>query len=323
MAIAPPARAALVATGAARLRVPFIRTKKPGVYSAALRFPRAGSRSVEVSIGRKTVRLAPGGRASKVATGSGLKHVTSSPNGTDYAIGNDVLLRLDGSTLVQEGPTLVGATSAAADSSGNVYVVQYDGWIRKVAAQAAGSPRPPGSRSASSCSIRRHERRRPSPADRTRIIERVAPTEPIVRGAIIQELLLLVAGRYGMELVNAELRRAGVDPDAYGFLSFVGTLQPVARTRLGQASGLRRTTLRDAIGRLIEHGHVREQPHPRDGRSTLLVLTSEGQEIYDRGLPAFQKAMHALNDALDGDLQSNEDAVRRVRVALQELTARD
>ena len=149
----------------------------------------------------------------------------------------------------------------------------------------------------------------------------MAPTEPIVRGAIIQELL--VAGRYGMELVNAELRRAGVDPDAYGFLSFVGTLQPVTRTRLGQASGLRRTTLRDAIGRLIERGHVREQPHPRDGRSTLLVLTSEGQEIYDRGLPAFQKAMHALNDALDGDLQSNEDVVRRVRVALQELTAQD
>jgi DNA-binding MarR family transcriptional regulator len=149
----------------------------------------------------------------------------------------------------------------------------------------------------------------------------VAPTEPIVRGAIIQELL--VAGRYGMELVNAELRRAGVDPDAYGFLSFVGTLQPVTRTRLGQASGLRRTTLRDAIGRLIERGHVEEQPHPRDGRSTLLVLTPAGQKIFDRGLPAFQKAMHALNDALDGGLQSHEDAVRRVRVALQELTARD
>jgi DNA-binding MarR family transcriptional regulator len=149
----------------------------------------------------------------------------------------------------------------------------------------------------------------------------VAPTEPIVRGAIIQELL--VAGRYGMELANAELRRVGVDPDAYGFLSFVGTLQPVTRTRLGQASGLRRTTLRDAIGRLIERGHVEEQPHPRDGRSTLLVLTPAGQEIYDRGLPAFRKALHALDDALDGDLQSHEDAVRRVRVALQDLTARD
>ena len=147
------------------------------------------------------------------------------------------------------------------------------------------------------------------------------PTEPIVRGAILNELW--VAARYGTELANAELRRAGVDPDAYAFLSFVGTLQPVTRTRLGQASGLRRTTLRDAIGRLIERGHVEEQPHPRDGRSTLLVLTPAGQDIFDRGLPAFQKAIRALNDALGGELQAHEDAVRRVRVAFQELGSRD
>jgi DNA-binding MarR family transcriptional regulator len=149
----------------------------------------------------------------------------------------------------------------------------------------------------------------------------VAPTEPIVRGAILSELL--VAGRYGMEFANAQLRRAGVDPEAYGFLSFVGTLQPVTRTRLGEATGLRRTTLRDAIGRLIARGHVEEQPHPRDGRSTLLVLTAEGQSIFDRGLPAFRKALHALNDALDGALDEHEDAVRRVRLALQELSSRD
>ena len=153
------------------------------------------------------------------------------------------------------------------------------------------------------------------------MIRRVAPNEPIVRGAILAELL--VAGRYGREFADAELRRAGVDPDAYGFLSFVGTLQPVTRTRLGRASGLRRTTLRDAIGRLIERGHVEEQPHPRDGRASLLVLTPAGQEIFDRGLPAFQKALRALDEALDGELQEHEDAVRRVRVALQELGARD
>jgi DNA-binding MarR family transcriptional regulator len=149
----------------------------------------------------------------------------------------------------------------------------------------------------------------------------VAPTEPIVRGAILSELL--VAGRYGTEFANAELRRAGVDPEAYGFLSFVGTLQPVTRTRLGQATGLRRTTLRDAIGRLIARGHVEEQPNPRDGRSRLLVLAPAGQEIFERGLPAFRRALDALNDALDGTLREHEEAVRRIRLALQDLSSHD
>jgi hypothetical protein len=166
-------RAKLVATGPASVRARLTRTKKPGMYVATLRFSRAGDWSVAVAIGRRNVRLgrvtvdaahdpllldpftiaaeaggtllvgqlrsgdlvrlAPRGRASKVATGSALKHVTVSPNGTVYAIGEDVLLRLDGSTLVQLGGALPGATSAAADANGNVYVAQYDGWIRKVA----------------------------------------------------------------------------------------------------------------------------------------------------------------------------------------------
>jgi DNA-binding MarR family transcriptional regulator len=144
--------------------------------------------------------------------------------------------------------------------------------------------------------------------------------ERVVTGAIVNELA--VAARYGLELVATELRAAGVEPEEYGFLSFVGTLQPVTRTQLAEATGMRRTTLRDAIRRLIERGHVREDPHPHDGRSTLLVLTPAGQRIFDRGLPAFLRALGALNEALGGRVDEHEQAVWRVRVALQELTLR-
>jgi DNA-binding MarR family transcriptional regulator len=147
----------------------------------------------------------------------------------------------------------------------------------------------------------------------------VAETEPIVRGAILQELA--VATRYGMELTLQALRSEGVDADAYGPLSFVGTLQPVTRTRLAEAMGVRRTTLRDLVARLIEQGHVREEPNPRDGRSTLLTLTPAGQEIFDRGLPVFRRVLAQIDGALEGQLHEHEQAVRRVRVALQDLSA--
>jgi DNA-binding MarR family transcriptional regulator len=149
------------------------------------------------------------------------------------------------------------------------------------------------------------------------MIEAVAE-EPIVRGAIVQELL--VAARYGWELSRQALLAEGVDPDEYGPLSFVGTLQPVTRTRLTQAMGIRRTTLRDLVARLIERGHVREDPNPVDGRSTLLTLTPAGQEIFDRGLPVFQGVLAQIDEALDGELHPHEETVRRIRVALQGLT---
>src|SRR5215212_5061022 len=141
--------------------------------------------------------------------------------------------------------------------------------------------------------------------------------DAIVRGAILQELL--VGARYANEFADTKLRAAGVDPQAYGPLSFVGTLQPVTRTRLAQATGLRRTTIRDAVARLIELDHVEERPNPRDGRSTLLVLTPAGQEIFDRGLPVFREVLHALDAALEGGLREHEEAVRRVRLAAQSL----
>jgi DNA-binding MarR family transcriptional regulator len=145
----------------------------------------------------------------------------------------------------------------------------------------------------------------------------MSASEPLVRGAIVQELW--VAARYGQELVRAELEGAGVDPEEYGFLSFVGKLQPVTRTTLAAATGLRRTTLRDAIARLLERGHVEERANPRDGRSRLLTLTPEGQDVFDRGLPAFRRVLVALDDELDGHLDELEHAVRRVREGLQEL----
>jgi DNA-binding MarR family transcriptional regulator len=139
-----------------------------------------------------------------------------------------------------------------------------------------------------------------------------------VRGAITNELLQ--AARYATELHDRELRAVGVDPTLYGPLSFIGTLQPVTRTKLVEATGERRTTQRDTIRRLLESGHVREVPNPEDGRSTLLELTAEGQKVFDEGLPVFRRVLHRIDAELGGTMDEHEEAVWRVRQALQRLT---
>jgi DNA-binding MarR family transcriptional regulator len=141
--------------------------------------------------------------------------------------------------------------------------------------------------------------------------------ERLVRGAIINELGS--ASRYAHELAATELRAAGVVPSEYGFLSFIGVLQPVTRTQLTQAVGLRRTTVRDIVKRLLERGHIREAPNPKDGRSTLLELTPEGQRIFAAGQPAIQRVLATLDEALGGKLDEHEEIVWRVRTVLQEL----
>jgi DNA-binding MarR family transcriptional regulator len=148
----------------------------------------------------------------------------------------------------------------------------------------------------------------------------VSADQRILRGAIFAELG--IAARYGNELVAEELRKVGVDSQEYGFLSFIGVLQPVTRTRLAAASGIPRTTLRDRIRQRVDQGHIREEPHPADGRATLLSLTKAGQSNFDRGHPAFMRALRRLNDELEGALDEHEEVVWRVRVALQRIADR-
>jgi len=138
-----------------------------------------------------------------------------------------------------------------------------------------------------------------------------------VRGSIVNELL--VAGRAALELAAEELRADGVSIEDYGPLSFIGVLQPVTRTRLAEAIGANRTTLRDTIKRLLEQGRVRELANPRDGRSTLLELTPVGQDIVDRGMPGFRRALARIDAALGGRLDEHEEVVWRIRVALEDL----
>jgi DNA-binding MarR family transcriptional regulator len=140
-------------------------------------------------------------------------------------------------------------------------------------------------------------------------------SEPLVRGAIVNELG--VAWRYASEIANEELRANGVDPAEYGPLAFIGVMQPVTRTQLTAATGYPRTTLRDMLRAVIERGHARERPNPRDGRSTLVELTPAGQTIFDRGIPAFKRALQRIDTALDGKLDDHEDVVRTIRTALQ------
>ena len=60
-------------------------------------------------------------------------------------------------------------------------------------------------------------------------------------------------------------------------------------------------------------------PNPKDGRSTFLVLTPDGREIYDKGQPAIQRVLDAIDAALGGSLDEHEETVWRVRNVVQEL----
>jgi hypothetical protein len=171
VAVSPPTRPRLHATGPDTLNVRFKPLPKRGRYQATLRFPFAGEWRIAVTAGKRTARLGsvavdvprdpliedpitiaaePGGslvvgqlraspvlriahaRAVKIADSPGIFHIYVAGD-TVYAAGRDgVVYRLDGTALTPLTPPM-DASAVAVDDAGNLYVAQYVGWIKKVA----------------------------------------------------------------------------------------------------------------------------------------------------------------------------------------------
>jgi hypothetical protein len=158
----------VVATGPATIRAKA--TGRRGVFRARLTFPRVGTWRISALVaGRKTrlgtvnvdvprdplltypftiavdgsgsllvaqldrgplLRVA-GGRATTVASGLRILHVSATGN-TVYVVGSDgIAYRVDGATFTPVSPAL-DADAVVVDSAGNVYVTVYFGWVKKI-----------------------------------------------------------------------------------------------------------------------------------------------------------------------------------------------
>jgi DNA-binding MarR family transcriptional regulator len=141
-----------------------------------------------------------------------------------------------------------------------------------------------------------------------------------------------VTDQYVVRILERQLEPAGIPPYQLALVTHIREQQPVTPTAVSRASGVPPTTLRDNIRRLVDRGLVRRLPHPTDGRSYLLELTSRGEvmaraadpqlaeayAVLERLLPKplarYQATLSELNAALEATLVELDAAAARARV---------
>jgi DNA-binding MarR family transcriptional regulator len=141
------------------------------------------------------------------------------------------------------------------------------------------------------------------------------------RGSLFNDLL--TAHRYALLLIDRELAADRVDPDLYWLIARIRELEPVSPTQIARISGVGRTTLRDAIGRLVARGEVTREPNPEDSRSYLLRLTSEGRRRFRAGGPALRRAVGQLQRELEIPYADAQRVMLALRDALQATVGDD
>ncbi len=136
---------------------------------------------------------------------------------------------------------------------------------------------------------------------------------------------LFVLNQHTRRLLGAALAETELRADEYAVYSLLFEQGPLTATEMGRRLGTPLTTLLDYLHSMEARGHLRREPHPRDGRARRLSLTlagataqrqtNEAWEVMRIRLEAalrvpqatIREALQALDDAVLKSLEEAEE----------------
>ena len=117
-------------------------------------------------------------------------------------------------------------------------------------------------------------------------------------------------------LISRELAAVGLRAELFGLLTLIRSLGPITPTALAAEAGIAPATLSDHVQTLVDRGHVRRDPNPRDRRSYLVTLTPAGKKFLTSASPALRRTNLLLETNLERPLDELEDVVGDLNAAL-------
>ncbi len=115
-------------------------------------------------------------------------------------------------------------------------------------------------------------------------------------------------------VLTAALAETALRPDEYAVYSLLFEQGPLTATEVARRMGMPLTTVLDYLRVMEARGHLRREPHPRDGRAQHLNLTLAGVSEHRRTNAAWEIARVRLEGALATPLAD----VRRALHALDD-----
>jgi DNA-binding MarR family transcriptional regulator len=116
-------------------------------------------------------------------------------------------------------------------------------------------------------------------------------------------LLLFALTQQLSNLLSQAMTQAPLSPSDFAVYSALRLQQPSTMMELAATLGMRPTTLSSVLARMQQHGHLRREPNPADGRSRLISLTDTGRQVTEACFPQFSGAVEAFRRHLGANEQ--------------------
>jgi DNA-binding MarR family transcriptional regulator len=140
---------------------------------------------------------------------------------------------------------------------------------------------------------------------------------------------LFVLNQRVRRLLSLALADVALRADEYAVYSLLFEQGPMTATEMARRMGMPLTTLLDYLRAMDGRGHLRRDPHPRDGRAQQLSLTLSGtaeqrrtnvawevmRSKLERSVPIpvsdVRRALQALDDAVTSSLEDFDSEATR------------
>ena len=112
------------------------------------------------------------------------------------------------------------------------------------------------------------------------------------------------------------IRGLGLSPSQFDILATLGNTNGMSCSELGEKTLITKGTLTGVLDRLSDKKLVERYEHETDGRSTLVRLTDQGQELFETVFPAHLKH---LDKALKNLSSQNQRELQHLLSQLKEI----
>jgi DNA-binding MarR family transcriptional regulator len=131
--------------------------------------------------------------------------------------------------------------------------------------------------------------------------------------------LVWLTARATSDLMDTTLAPAGITGDEFAIYSMLAATKNLTPTELARWMAAPPTSVSSYVKRLQSRGHVERSPHPTDGRSYTLRLTSSGRKAHRAAVRLFNPVRRELSDALGDDEPRVRQGLLALRPVLDDL----
>src|SRR3954463_12279971 len=131
-----------------------------------------------------------------------------------------------------------------------------------------------------------------------------------------------LAARAASALLDSALAGPGLDAEDFAVYSVLRQAGEISPGELARWMSAPATTVSSHVKRLVARGHVRQVPHPEDGRSYRITLTDAGQHAHTTAGRHFLPALTAVEAALPQPAGDVQQALRDLHAAIDAAAQR-